>query len=151
MQISIESSNEWIKPQDKALDEDESLNQEVLSSTKLPSPKAKPSKIRKKYFEVKIFDTIIDLDCFVREQNEFSIVTTHSNNVNCTQCSSSDKEHKMSVMYRKCKCNKHECSLSYKITKCKNGKNWILYQNGSHPNNQKKKTADLIVIICYNF
>ena len=39
----------------------------------------------------------------------------------------------MSVVYRKCKCNKKDCTLSYKLTNCKKGLNWILYQNSSHP------------------
>jgi hypothetical protein len=122
MQISINSTNEWVKPNEKSIDEeDETINPEnLLSSTKMPSPQAKKSvRIRKKFSEVKIFASLLNLDCFVRESNEFSIVITHSNNVNCTQCTTNDKEHKMSVIYRKCKCNKKECSLSYKLTNCK--------------------------------
>ena len=144
MQISINSSNEWIKPIDKTLDEvDETINQEnLLSSTKMPSPPSKkPIKIRKKIFEVKIFASLIDLDCYVRESNEFSIITTHSNNVNCTQCTMNDKEHKMSVIYRKCKCNKIDCTLSYKLTKCSKGLNWILYQNGVHSSKANINTS----------
>ncbi len=151
MQISINSSNEWVKPNEKSIDEeDETINPEnLLSSTKMPSPQAKKSvRIRKKFSEVKIFSSLLDLDCFVRESNEFSIVTTHSNNVNCTQCTTNDKEHKMSVIYRKCKCNKKECSLSYKLTNCKKGLNWILYQNGSHPlkrNNDVNASLDMSI------
>ena len=39
----------------------------------------------------------------------------------------------MSVIYRRCKCNKVDCSLTYKISKCQKGSNWVLFQNGSHP------------------
>jgi hypothetical protein len=68
--------------------------------------------------------------------------------VNCTQCTTNDKEHKMSVIYRKCKCNKKECSLSYKLTNFKKGLNWILYQNGSHPlkrNNDVNASLDMSI------
>ncbi len=74
MQISINSSNEWVKPNEKSIDEeDETINPEnLLSSTKMPSPQAKKSvRIRKKFSEVKIFSSLLDLDCFVRESNEF--------------------------------------------------------------------------------
>ena len=81
MQISLDSSNGWVKPKDTSKnEEEESLNPDFLSSTKIPSPAKKNSRIRKRYLEVKVFDSIIDLDCWVRENNECSIVTTHSNN-----------------------------------------------------------------------
>ena len=52
-----------------------------------------------------------------------------------------DKEHKMSVIYRKCKCNKIDCTLSYKLTKCSKGLNWILYQNGVHSSKANINTS----------
>jgi hypothetical protein len=133
MQMSLDSSREWSKPKDISLNEEEDTsisNLDLLSSTKNPSPANKNSRIRKKFFEVKVFNSIIDLDCWVRENNECSIVTTHSNNPNCNHCTSNDKEHKMSVIYRRCKCNKVDCSLTYKISKCQKGSNWVLFQNG---------------------
>ena len=120
--------------------------QPCLSSTKYSSPRDSPvkktSRVRKTYYEVKIFNSIIDLDCFVRENNEYSVVTTHSNSPNCTQCTANCDNHKMSVIYRKCKCLNKRCALTYKITRCQSGTNWILYQNGEHPSESTNNTLE---------
>ena len=118
------------------------LNHSYLQrSSPRESPVKKTSRVRKTYYEVKIFNSIIDLDCYVRENNEYSVVTTHSNSLNCTQCTANCDYHKMSVIYRKCKCLNKRCALTYKITRCQSGTNWILYQNGEH---QSESTNDTL-------
>ena len=120
--------------------------QQCLSSTKNnsthESPVKKTSRVRKTYYEVKVFNSIIDLDCYVRENNEHSVVTTHSNSPNCTQCTANCDNHKMSVIYRKCKCLNKRCALTYKITRCQKGTNWILYKNGEHLLESTNDTLD---------
>ena len=51
MQISLDSSREWVKPKDISINEEEDTsisNLDLLSSTKNPSPAKKNSRIRKK-------------------------------------------------------------------------------------------------------
>ena len=88
---------------------------------------------RKTYSWMKNFDSLIDLDTFLRSEHPFNIITTHNTNVNCTQCQSKGHKHKMVQMYRKCKCNKKDCTLTYKINNCEFSKIWNLSVFGSHP------------------
>lgn len=90
---------------------------------------------RKTYAFIKNFESLIELDTFLRTENSSNIITTHNTNVNCTQCNNYKDcaKHKMVQMYRKCNCNKHECTLTYKINKCEYSKIWNLSFFGSHP------------------
>ena len=87
---------------------------------------------RKTYTWIKQFESLIDLDTYLRTENASNIITTHNTNVNCTQCVSHNVKHKMVQMYRKCKCNKPDCTLTYKINKCEFNKIWNLSVYGAH-------------------
>lgn len=41
---------------------------------------------RKTYAFIKNFESLIELDTFLRTENSSNIITTHNTNVNCTQC-----------------------------------------------------------------
>jgi hypothetical protein len=60
----------------------------------------KKKRFRSKYKFVKEFDNKIDIDTFLRSNNECAIVINHSDPVNCTLCEDSD--HNMKASYFNC-------------------------------------------------
>ena len=87
---------------------------------------------RKQYAKKKEFDSLIDLDDFIRSKSQYPLKITHNTKVNCTLCDNHDC-HKMTQMYRKCQCKKDGCDLAYKINNCTNSSIWILSETGIHP------------------
>ncbi len=87
---------------------------------------------RKHYVKIKEFDSAIDVDDFLRSENQYPLIITHNTKVNCTLCENHDC-HKMTQMYRKCQCKKEDCDLAYKVNNCLNSSVWILSETGAHP------------------
>ena len=95
---------------------------------------------RKHYTKIAAFNSLIELDEYIRAQNHYPINITHNTPVNCTFCVNHDK-HKMSQIYRKCSCKKQNCNLAYRINNCKQEEysQWTLAQTGIHPTEVDKE------------
>jgi hypothetical protein len=103
------------------------------------SPEAKNTKKRKNYKFVKTFESINDIDAYVRTVSKNGYKIDKNNGlVNCSICElnfdDGDDKHKMEQQYWKCLCGVPSCDLAWKVNKCSNEATWYFAQSGElHP------------------
>ena len=105
----------------------EESDDECVSNSNVPKPK----RTRASYELVTSFETLADVDAFIRLNTSFNLKITHNEPVPCSFCKSKVNDHLMEQIYKKCKCG--SCDLKYAIRSCQSNRTlWLLYQSGSH-------------------
>ena len=114
-------------------------NESYIESLRLTPEAPKEKKKRKEYKFVKTFESIIDIDAYIRTVSKNGYKIDKNNGpINCTICkinfSDGDDKHKMENQYWKCLCGVPSCDLAWRVNKCSNEDVWYFAQSGEiHP------------------
>ena len=114
-------------------------SESYMESLRLTPEVTKKTRKFKNYKFVKTFESINDIDAYVRtvSKNGYKI-DKNNGNVNCSICKlnflDGDEKHKMEQQYWKCLCGVPSCDLAWKVNKCCNEETWYFAQSGElHP------------------
>ena len=96
------------------------LSKSYLDSLRLSPEQPVKRKARKNYQFVKAFDSLSELDAYVRMSTKIGYKIDKNNGpVKCSICCNSDN-HKMEQQYWVCLCGVPSCDLAWKVNKCSN-------------------------------
>ena len=98
----LDEANEAVINQETVSNERPDNDSELNSSIGSQSKRSRAS-----YEILKSFETKADVDAFIRVQNNFNLIITHNEPVNCSLCKQND--HSMTQIYKKFKCR--SCDL----------------------------------------